>query len=72
MQVGAAWDIPFGNGIVPLDWEVSLRAHYASGRPIRFDLTRVGAFEEKHETRQRALKEKQVSDVKPNDDHEEV
>jgi hypothetical protein len=71
MQVGAAWDIPSRNGIVPLDWEVSLRANYASGRPIRFDLTRVGASEEKHEARQRALKKKQISDVKPDDDHEE-
>jgi hypothetical protein len=72
MQVGAAWDIPSRNGIVPLDWEVSLRAHYASGRTIRFGLTGVGACEEKHEARQRALKKKQVSDVERDDDHEEV
>jgi hypothetical protein len=58
MQVGAAWDIPSRNGIVPLDWEVSLRANYASGRLMRFDLTRVGACEEKHETRQRAFEKK--------------
>jgi hypothetical protein len=72
MQVGAAWDIPSRNGIVRLNEQAWLRAHYASGRAIRFGLTGVGACEEKHETRQRALKKKQVSNVEGYDDHEEV
>ena len=72
MQVGAAWDIPSRNGIVRLNEQALLRAHYASGRAIRFGLTGVGACEEKHETRQWALEKKQVRDVKRDDDHEEV
>ena len=49
-----------------------LHAHHASGSAIRFYLTGVGGRAEKHEARKRALKKKQVSDVKPDDDHEEV
>jgi hypothetical protein len=72
IQAGAAWDIPFHHGIVRLNEQALLRTHHASGHTIRFGLTGVGACEEKHEARQRALKKKQVSDVERDDDHEEV
>jgi len=73
MQVEARHGIfLLGAGVASGDRGLLPRACRGSRRGTRFNLPGLGRRNEQHEARQGALEQKQVGDVKPDNDHEKI